>query len=63
MGFNLIYLYEQTDMMHTLLSELQALELAPQHIGHVYPFAEMHEAIHLFQRGKTIGKVVVEVGA
>jgi len=63
MGFNLIYLYEQTDMMHTLLSELQALELAPQHIGHVYPFAEMHEAIHLFQRGKTIGKVVVKVGA
>ena len=60
MGFNLIYLYEQTDMMHQMLSGLQALELAPQHIGHVYDFREMHAAIHLFQRGKTIGKVVVK---
>ena len=61
MGFNLIYLYEQTDMMHQMLSGLQALQLAPQHIGHVYPFTHMHEAIHLFQRGKTIGKVVVQI--
>ena len=62
MGFNLIYLYEQTDMMHTLLRELQALQLKPQHIGHIYNFKDMHEAIHLFQRGKTIGKVVVTLG-
>ena len=62
MGFNLIYLYEQTDMMHELLHGLQALQLKPQHIGHVYPFEAMQEAIHLFQQGKTIGKVVVKVG-
>lgn len=62
MGFNLIYLYEQTDMMHQMLQELQALQLKPQHIGHVYGFGEMHEAIHLFQQGKTIGKVVVKPG-
>lgn len=62
MGFNLIYLYEQTDMMHLLLAELQALQLEPQHIGHVYAFAEMQEAIHLFQQGATVGKVVVKVG-
>ena len=61
MGFNLIYLYEQTDMMHQMLQELQALQLKPQHVGHVYSFAEMHEAIHLFQQGKTIGKVVVKL--
>ncbi len=61
MGFNLIYLYEQVDLMHQLLRELQALHLAPQHIGHTYGFAEMHQAIHLFQRGKTVGKVVVQV--
>jgi hypothetical protein len=59
MGFNLIYLYEQTDMMHQLLGGLQALGLPPQHIGHVYAFEDMHEAIRLFQRGKTVGKVVV----
>jgi len=61
MGFNLIYLYDHTDMMHTLLSELQSLQLKPQHIGHVYDFTEMQQAIQLFQRGKTIGKVVVKV--
>lgn len=61
MGFNLIYLYEQTDLLHQLLQKLQALQLAPQHIGHVYPFKDMHQAINLFQRGKTIGKVVVQV--
>ncbi|MBB6611607.1 zinc-binding dehydrogenase [Pontibacter sp. Tf4] len=59
MGFNLIYLYEQTDMMHRLLRELQALDLKPQYIGQVFPFGQMHEAIRLFQLGKTIGKVVV----
>jgi NADPH:quinone reductase-like Zn-dependent oxidoreductase len=61
MGFNLIYLYEQTGMMHQMLKELQALQLKPQHIGHVFPFAEMHQAIHLFQSGNTVGKVVVKL--
>jgi NADPH:quinone reductase-like Zn-dependent oxidoreductase len=59
MGFNLIYLYEQTDLMHAMINDLQALELKPQHIGHIYPFEEMHNAIRLFQRGETVGKVVV----
>lgn len=63
MGFNLIYLYEQTDLMHTLLSELQALQLKPQHVGHVFPFADMHSAIRLFQSGKTMGKVVAVLDA
>jgi alcohol dehydrogenase len=62
MGFNLIYLYEQTDMMHELLHKLQALQLKPQHIGHVFEFSRMHEAIHLFQIGKSIGKVVIKIG-
>ncbi|HEY4652524.1 MAG TPA: zinc-binding dehydrogenase [Pontibacter sp.] len=61
MGFNLIYLYEQTDMMHRLLGELQALDLQPQHVGHIYPFNDMHEAIRIFQQGKTVGKVVVKL--
>ncbi|WP_194349974.1 alcohol dehydrogenase catalytic domain-containing protein [Pontibacter beigongshangensis] len=61
MGFNLIYLYEQTDMMHEMLHGLQKLELRPQHIGHVFDFKEMQEAIRLFQQGKTVGKVVVRV--
>jgi NADPH:quinone reductase-like Zn-dependent oxidoreductase len=61
MGFNLIYLYEQTDLLHEMLHQLQALQLKPQHVGHVFPFEEMHHAIRLFQRGETVGKVVVRV--
>lgn len=61
MGFNLIYLYEQTDMMHEMLNALQALQLKPQHIGHVFSFEKMLDAIHLFQKGETVGKVVVKV--
>src|SRR5688500_15621335 len=53
MGFNLIYLYEQTGLMHALLAELQDLQLQPQHVGHVFPFAQMHDAIRLFQKGET----------
>ncbi|MEJ7768393.1 MAG: zinc-binding dehydrogenase, partial [Chitinophagaceae bacterium] len=61
MGFNLIYLYEQTEMMHQMLAALQALDLKPQHIGHVFDFVDMHQAIKLFQRGESIGKVIVKV--
>ena len=61
MGFNLIYLYEQTDLMHRMLAELQSLELEPQHIGYVFPFKKILEAIRLFQRGQTVGKVVVVI--
>ncbi len=61
MGFNLIYLYEETDKMLHILQKLQDLQLEPQHVGHVFPFDQLHQAIHLFQRGKTMGKVVVTV--
>ncbi|WP_207492606.1 synaptic vesicle VAT-1 family membrane protein [Aridibaculum aurantiacum] len=61
MGFNLIFLYEQTDLMLDMLAELQALQLRPQHVGHIFSFNEMHDAIRLFQKGETMGKVVVKV--
>lgn len=58
-GFNLIYLYERAELMHRLLQELDGLRLAPPHVGHTFPFEKMHDAINLFQSGKTVGKVVV----
>lgn len=61
MGFNLIYLYEQTDRMLAMLAQLQALDLKPQHVGHVFSFADLPRAIRLYQRGETVGKVVVTV--
>lgn len=61
LGFNLIWLYENADLLRSLLVELEALKLAPPHVGHVFPFEKLPDAVRLFQTGKTVGKVVVEV--
>lgn len=61
LGFNLIWLYERAELMHQLLQEINGLQLSPPHVGHVLPFEKMHEAIKLFQSGKTVGKVVLTI--
>ena len=61
MGFNLIWLYERAELMHQLLSDLQVLDLGKPHVGHIFEFEKIKEAIHLFQSGKTIGKVVLSI--
>jgi NADPH:quinone reductase-like Zn-dependent oxidoreductase len=58
LGFNLIWLYERAALMHELLRQLDALRLAPPHVGHRLAFAELPDAVRLFQTGKTVGKVV-----
>lgn len=62
LGFNLIWLYHRVELMHQLLGELAAMNLGRPHVGRVFPFDQLKEAILLFQSGKTMGKVVVEVG-
>lgn len=59
LGFNLIWLYERAELMRRLLQEVETLHLRPPHVGHVFPFEKMREAILLFQSGNTTGKVVV----
>lgn len=59
LGFNLIWLYEQADLMHEILEEMRQLHLAAPLIGHTFSFDQLPEAILLFQSGKTVGKVVV----
>ncbi len=61
-GFNLIYLYQSIELMPPMLADMQSMQLSPPHVGHVFSFTEMREAILLFQSGKTQGKVVLEVG-
>lgn len=61
LGFNLIWLYERVELMRSLLSELEQLQLSAPHVGHRFPFEQLPDAIRLFQTGKTIGKVVVEI--
>ena len=61
LGFNLIWLYHRAELMYQLLGELAQMELGKPLVGHVFPFHQLKEAILLFQSGKTMGKVVVEV--
>jgi alcohol dehydrogenase len=61
LGFNLIWLYEKKELMQQILNELEALNMEAPYIGHRFKFDEMHEALKLFQSGKTMGKVVLTI--
>lgn len=61
LGFNLIYLYEKSELMHQLLQEIQELNIEKPYVGQTFAWANLPDAIRAFQGGKTIGKVVVEI--
>jgi alcohol dehydrogenase len=58
-GFNMIYLFENHELMHDYLGELSKLDLGLRHVGHVFEFDQVLEALRLFVSGKTTGKLVV----
>lgn len=60
-GFNLIYLYEKSELMHQLLKEIQALEIEKPLVSHTFSFEQLPDAIRLFKSGTTMGKVVIKV--
>lgn len=59
LGFNLIWLFEKADLMDEVLGGLAKLDIGKPYVGHTFEFDQMHDAIRLFQSGKTMGKVVV----
>jgi len=59
MAFNLIWLWDQVDIMQELLKDMMAVEITPPHVGHQFFFDQAHEAIDCLRSGKTIGKVVL----
>lgn len=61
LGFNLIYLYEQVELMHQLLGDLERMDLASPTVGETFNFEQLPDALRLFRTGKTIGKVVVTI--
>ena len=61
MGFNLIWLYHQADLMRDILEKLQKMEIGKPYVGHSFDFEHLVDALKLFQSGKTIGKIIVEV--
>ena len=60
LGFNLIYLYEKSALMHELLAEIKALQIGKPRVGHTFKFEKLPAAIRLFKSGKTTGKVVIK---
>jgi NADPH:quinone reductase-like Zn-dependent oxidoreductase len=61
MGFNLIWIYSEKELMKEMLVDLEKLELPPPVIGHRFDFSQMNEALTLFQSGRTTGKVVLNI--
>ena len=60
LGFNLIYLYEKTQLMNQIIEEIEAFDIGKPKVGHVLAFEQLPEAVRLLQSGKTTGKVVVK---
>jgi len=61
LGFNLIWLYDRVELWRSLLATIGGMGLERPHVGSVYPFPQLKDAIRLLQSGKTTGKVVVSV--
>lgn len=58
-GFNLIWMYDQTELLHTSLTDLQRLGLPAPLVGHTFPFSDLPRALEKLRSGTTVGKVVV----
>ncbi|SEA16670.1 zinc-binding dehydrogenase [Microbulbifer marinus] len=63
LAFNLIWLWEQKAQMRALLAELGRVSLPPPHVGHRFPFDDVHAALDLLRSGRSVGKVVLEPDA
>jgi alcohol dehydrogenase len=61
MGFNLIHLWDRPDDLKNMSQEILKMNLKLPHIGKVYTFDDLIEALRFFQSGKTIGKVVIKI--
>jgi alcohol dehydrogenase len=59
MAFNLIWLWDQVELMKELLRDMMAVEITPPHVGHEFAFEDAHAAIDCLRSGNTIGKVVL----
>lgn len=61
MGFNLIWLYHQTNKFKRVVDELMVLQLPAPHVGAEFPFDKLQDAVRALQSGRTTGKVVVQI--
>ncbi|MCW9066625.1 MAG: zinc-binding dehydrogenase [Ignavibacteriaceae bacterium] len=61
MGFNLIYLWDRPDELKRMSEKILSMNLDKPYIGKEFLFHNLIKALKYFQKGKSIGKVVVKV--
>jgi alcohol dehydrogenase len=52
---------DRLDELEPLIDSMLALELDAPYVGHVFDFANLPDALRMFQSGRTQGKVVIKV--
>jgi len=60
MGFNLIYLWDHPEELREMLIKILNMDLQKPHIGKVFSFDKLINALKYFQTGRSIGKIVVK---
>ncbi len=63
MGFNLIWLWKDLQLMHRVLDDFIASRPDPPFIGHRFDFSEAPAAMRFFQKGQSIGKIVLKISS
>jgi NADPH:quinone reductase-like Zn-dependent oxidoreductase len=61
MGFNLIYLWDKPEELGMMIENILNMNLEKPHIGKVFSFNHLIDALKYFQKGNSIGKVVVKM--
>ena len=58
---NLIWLWEEQELLLSALEELRGIDLPAPHVGQRFPFEQAPQGVEALRSGKTIGKVVLLV--
>ncbi len=59
MAFNLIWLWDHVEELRPMVEGLVALHPEPPYVGHEYDFSDAVKALQFFQKGTSVGKVVL----
>lgn len=61
MAFNLIWLWDELQLLKEMVIELEMLNMDPPYVGHSFSFGQVPEALQLLRSGNSIGKVVINI--
>lgn len=62
MAFNLIWLWNRYDLLAEMYDQAAQALPDPPHVGRVFEFGEAVQALRFLQSGKSVGKVILQVG-